>query len=163
MRLQVLTHDVPNYSEMECGRSLEQTHFNKSGEKIPFLVSLCEIDYWGRKAVVSINHNIRARKRIEAAITASEKQMRSLVESISEIVVLIDAGGAITFISPQVERVLGYPVRELKGKNIFDFIHPDDRERTMAEYSKTLTTPGEGVPSTLRVRTISGEWVPFEI
>lgn len=161
--LKELTRHVPNHSEMECGRSVERTHFNKAGEKIPFLVSLCEIDYWGRKALVSINHNIRARKRIEAAITASEKQMRSLVESISEIVVLIDAEGAIKFISPQVERVLGYPVQEVKGKNIFDFIHPADRERAMAEYSKTLKDPGEAVPSTLRVRTLAGQWVPFEI
>jgi two-component system, cell cycle sensor histidine kinase and response regulator CckA len=161
--LTALTHAIFDDSEMECGHSVEQTHFSKAGDKIPFLVSRCPIDYWGRKAVVSINHNIRARKRIEAAITASEKQMRSLVESISEIVLLIDAEGIITFISPQVERVLGYPVHEVKGRNIFDFIHPDDRERARAEYSKTLMSPGEGVPSTLRVITLAGEWVPFEI
>src|SRR5262249_47675360 len=161
--LKELTNHVVNYSELGCGRSVEQTHFNKAGEKIPFLVSMCPIDYWGRNAVVSIHHNIHQRKRIEAAITASEKQMRSLVESISEIVVLIDAEGAIKFVSPQVERVLSYPVSEVKGKNIFDFVHPDDRERVMAEYSKTLSEPGEAVPSTLRVRTLSGEWVPFEI
>ncbi|HMF89713.1 MAG TPA: PAS domain S-box protein [Candidatus Angelobacter sp.] len=161
--LKELTNHVVNYSELGCGRSVEQTHFNKAGEKIPFLVSMCPIDYWGRNAVVSIHHNIHQRKRIEAAITASEKQMRSLVESISEIVVLIDAEGAIKFVSPQVERVLSYPVSEVKGKNIFDFVHPDDRERVMAEYSKTLSEPGEAVPSTLRVRTLGGEWVPFEI
>lgn len=158
-----LTRHVPDYSAMECGRSVEQTHFNKAGEKIPFLVSLCMIDYWGRKAVVSINHNIRERKRIEAAITSSEKQMRSLVGSISEIVLLIDAEGTIKFISPQVERVLGYSVQETQGKNIFEFIHPDDRERAMAEYSKTIKDPGEAVPSTLRVKAVTEEWVPFEI
>jgi len=164
MELKTLTHDHSlNQSDLECGRSVEQTHYSKAGEKIPFLVSLCLIDYWGRKAVVSINHNIRARKRIEAAITASEKQLRSLVETISEIVVLVDAQGTISFISPQVERVLGYPAEEIKGKNIFDFIHPDDRERAAAEYSKTIQELGEAVPSMLRVRTRAGEWIPFEI
>jgi PAS domain S-box-containing protein len=163
MELKKLTSLVFEQSDMDCGRSVEQTHYSKTGEKIPFLVSLCLIDYWGRKAVVSINHNIRERKRIEAAITASEKQMRSLVETISEIVVLIDAQGTITFISPQVERVLGYPAEETKGKNIFDFIHPDDLERAAAEYSKTVQEPGEAVPSMLRVRTGAGEWVPFEV
>src|SRR5260370_42644342 len=53
--LQDLTHEVSNYSELvDCGRSLERVHFNKAGEKITFLVSLCLIDYWGRKAVLSI-------------------------------------------------------------------------------------------------------------
>jgi PAS domain S-box-containing protein len=163
MELKALTHHGLDQSDMECGRSAEQTHYSKTGEKIQFLVSLCLIDYWGRKAVVSINHDIRQRKRIEAAITASEKQMRSLVETISEIVALIDAQGTITFISPQVERVLGYPAEEIKGKNIFDFIHPDDRERAAAEYSKTIQDPGLAVPSMLRVRTRAGEWIPFEV
>src|SRR5262249_60695825 len=71
--------------------------------------------------------------------------------------------GTIKFISPQVERVLAYHASEVEGKNIFEFVHPDDRERVMAEYSKTLSEPGEAVPSTLRVRTLAGEWVPFEV
>ncbi len=164
MELKQLTHDVSGYLEgVDCGHSVEVPHFNKAGESLQFLASLCTIDYCGREAVLSINHDIRERKRIEAAITAREKQMRSLVESISEIVALINAEGTITFISPQVERVLRYAVEEVKGKNVFDFIHPDDRERAMAEYSKTLKDPGEAVPSVLRLRTRAGQWVPFEI
>ena len=159
-----LTHEVPNYSDLMRGaRSIERTDFDSRGDKIPFLVSLCLIDYWGRKAVCSINRDIRERKRIEDAIAESEQMCRSVMQNISEIVVLIDPAGTVRLISPQVERVLGLPTSAVMGKNIFDFIHPDDRERAGQEYAKTIETPGEGVPSVLRIANTSGRWIPFEI
>ena len=49
------------------------------------------------------------------------------------------------------------------GRNIFDFVHPEDIPRASVEYSETLQRQGEGVPSVLRLRDIDGAWVPFEI
>jgi two-component system, cell cycle sensor histidine kinase and response regulator CckA len=159
-----LTHEVPNYSDLlRTAHATERTDFNKAGEKIEFLVSLSLIDFWGRKAVLSLNRNITERKRFERTITTSEKRLRLLIEGISEIVTLIDADGTIWFISPQVERVLDLTVAEVVGKNIFDYIHPDDRERASAEYSKTVQEPGQAVPSMLRIRNSAGQWIPFEI
>jgi len=159
-----LTHEVPNYSDLvRAARSVERTDFTRTGEKVTFLVSLSLIDYWGRKAVLSINRDIVERKRIEAAIAANEKKLRLLVLGISEIIALIDAQGRIRFISPQEERILEFPVNDLLGKNIFEFIHPEDRERAEAEYAETIQTPGEGIPSALRLRSQSGEWIPFEV
>ena len=136
-----------HYSRLPShGQSIERTDFNKAGEKIDFLVSLSHIDYWGRKAILSVNRDISDRKRIEALITSNGKKMRLLVEGISEIVVIIDAEGRITFISPQVERVLGIPVEEVLGRSVFDFIHPDDQERAANEYAKTVQESGESHP-----------------
>jgi two-component system cell cycle sensor histidine kinase/response regulator CckA len=159
-----LTHEVPNYSDLvRSAKSVERTDFTKTGERIEFLVSLSLIDYWGHKAVLSINRDIGERKRIEGAIAANEKKLRLLVLGISEIVALIDPQGCITFVSPQEERTLEFPVHDLLGKSIFEFIHPEDRERAMAEYAETIQTPGEGIPSALRLRSRSGEWIPFEV
>src|ERR1700727_1109429 len=123
--LKELTHDTRDYSRLpRHGQSIERTDFNKAGEKIDFLVSLSHIDYWGRKAILSVNRDIRDRKRIEALIASNGKKMRLLVQGISEIVALLDAEGRITFISPQVERVLGIPVQDVTGRSVFDFIRP---------------------------------------
>src|SRR5215470_9416973 len=127
--LRQLTHEVPNYSDFaRSASSMERTDFNKAGEPLQFLVGLSLIDYWGRKAVLSLQRDIAGRKAIEAAIAANEKRLRSILESISEIVLLIDAQGRIRFISPQVERVLGLMAKDVLGHDIFDFIHPDDQE-----------------------------------
>jgi two-component system cell cycle sensor histidine kinase/response regulator CckA len=162
--LKELTHDVRDYSRLfRRRRAIERTDFNKTGGKIDFLVSLSEIDYWGRKAILSINTDIGERKRIETLATSGEKRLRLLIQSISEIVALVDAGGLVLFISPQVERVLGLKVQEVTGRSIFDFVHRDDQQRVTAEYAKTIQEPGEGVPTVARFRNQKGHWVPFEI
>jgi len=162
--LRQLTHEVPNYSDFtRSAGSMERTDFNKAGEPLQFLVGLSLIDFWGRKAVLSMQREIGDRKAIEAAIIANDKKLKSLLEGISEILVLIDDKAAVKFISPQVERVLGYTIQEVMGRDIFDFIHPDDRPRTSAEYAKTMSEPGEAVPSVLRIKSQAGQWIPFEI
>jgi PAS domain S-box-containing protein len=159
-----LTHEIGDYSRLvRHGQSIERTDFNKAGGKIDLLVSLSTIDYWGRKVVLSINRDIRDRKRIESVITSSEKKLRLLIQGISEIVALIDGEGLVRFISPQVERVLGIPVSEVTGHSVFDFVHPDDRQRVTREYEKTVQEPGEGIPSIVRFRNQRGHWVPFEV
>src|SRR6185369_5805694 len=82
---------------------------------------------------------------------------------ISEIVAMVDPQGVVKFISPQVERVLGFCTTDLVGRNAFEFIHPDDRERAQAEYSKTVQERGEGIPSVLRVRTARDRYLPLEV
>ena len=89
--------------------------------------------------------------------------LQSLIQNISEIVVVIDAAGCIRFSSPQLEKILGLRSEDVVGRNIFDFIHPDDLHRAQVEYSETIRKPGEGVPSLLRVRDAAGSWIPFEI
>jgi two-component system cell cycle sensor histidine kinase/response regulator CckA len=88
---------------------------------------------------------------------------RLLIQDISDIVVVIDAEGIIRFSTPQLEKVLGLRTEDVVGRNIFDFIHPDDERRARLEYSETVRKPGEGVPSILRVRDAGGAWIPFEI
>lgn len=89
--------------------------------------------------------------------------LRLLIQNISEIVVVIDANGIIRFSNPQLERVLGRRTEDVVGRNIFEFIHPDDTRRAALEYSETIGKPGEGVPSVLRIRDADGVWIPFEI
>jgi PAS domain S-box-containing protein len=78
-------------------------------------------------------------------------------------VIVIDPSGTVRFSNPQLEKVLGLRIADVVGRNIFDFIHPDDVHRATMEYSETIRKPGEGVPSVLRVRDASGVWIPFEI
>ena len=100
-QLKVLTQDTRDYARLVCHRqTIERTDCSKSGAKIDFLVSLSNIDYWGRKAIPA-STAISERKRIETVISSSEHKLSSLIEGISEIVALIDAEGIVRFISPR--------------------------------------------------------------
>ncbi len=75
----------------------------------------------------------------------------------------LSAEGSILYANPYVGRVLGYRNDELIGHNIFEFVHPDDASRAALEYADTIQHEGERVPSVLRLRDSSGQWIPFEI
>jgi two-component system, cell cycle sensor histidine kinase and response regulator CckA len=88
---------------------------------------------------------------------------RFIVENAPEILALIGDAGIIIYVSPYTEKVLGYRLGELEGRNIFDFVHPEDIPRAAQEYSDTVQREGEKIPSILRLRDWSGSWIPFEI
>jgi two-component system, cell cycle sensor histidine kinase and response regulator CckA len=88
---------------------------------------------------------------------------RAIVEFAPEILALIASDGAIQFANPHLQNVLQHKTSEVEGRNIFEFIHPDDAARAAQEYSDTIQKEGEHIPTVLRLRTAKGEWVPFEI
>ena len=88
---------------------------------------------------------------------------RSIVKNAPEILALLSAEGSILYANPYVGRVLGHRNDELAGHNIFEFVHPDDASRAALEYTDTVQHEGERVPSVLRLRDSSGQWIPFEI
>jgi PAS domain S-box-containing protein len=51
----------------------------------------------------------------------------------SDLITVANFKGYFTRVNPAAERVLGYPESELLGRPFLDFVHPDDRERTVAE------------------------------
>jgi len=88
---------------------------------------------------------------------------RAIVEYAPEILALLGADGIIQCANPHTEKVLGYHSHAVEGRNIFEFIHPDDIPRAAQEYSKTIQEQGEYIPSVLRLRDANGAWIPFEI
>jgi two-component system cell cycle sensor histidine kinase/response regulator CckA len=62
-------------------------------------------------------------------IKGREEYFRALTENVSDIIAILDVDGVLCYISPSVERCLGYSAEELLGTVGFGCIHPDDRQR----------------------------------
>jgi PAS domain S-box-containing protein len=77
------------------------------------------------------------RKKTEEALRESESKYRTLVEQLPSAIYIaaIDEASTTLFISPQVEEILGFRPDEWKKDNDIWLIqiHPDDRERVLAE------------------------------
>jgi PAS domain S-box-containing protein len=54
---------------------------------------------------------------------------RGLVENSPDLVYVLDAGGKLLFINDTVESLLGFPKRDLIGRDLIDIVHPEDRPR----------------------------------
>nr|MDQ5828085.1 PAS domain S-box protein [Chloroflexota bacterium] len=76
-----------------------------------------------------------------------------------DIVMITDANGTIRYISPSVERVLGYQPEELIGTSSALYVHPDDLQRSLEELAEAASKPGvHPVAVETRVRHKDGSW-----
>ena len=81
-----------------------------------------------------------------------------LLENISDGVLLLDGSGTIMYASPAVTRILGLEAAELGGRKVFEFHHPDDVRRAVAEYEAMVAAPGSQTTVRLRARHKDGSW-----
>ncbi len=65
-------------------------------------------------------------RRAEHALRQSEERFRRLIESIGDIVFLVDPDLRVSYASPSVTRVLGHPVAEVVGRSVFDLFETAD-------------------------------------
>jgi len=73
--------------------------------------------------------DITERKLAEEALSKSEELFRSVVQNSSDLISLTDDKGILRYISPQCEKVLGFPADKFIGVTMPDIIHPDDKVR----------------------------------
>lgn len=109
-----------------------------------------------------IVEDVTARIEAERALRESELKFRSLIENASDTITVLDPSGQIVFESPSLYRVLGYTPEMLVGRNVFEFIHPDDQPATMQEFHRLVSTPGSVVKLELRFLHGNGSWRTLE-
>jgi diguanylate cyclase (GGDEF)-like protein/PAS domain S-box-containing protein len=71
---------------------------------------------------------------------------------------ILEADGTVRYVSPAVERVLGYRPAEMVGTLALDYVHPEDVEYMSKSFVETLQKPGVHPPIEYRVRTADGSW-----
>jgi PAS domain S-box-containing protein len=103
------------------------------------------------RMAVNIFHDITEIKQAEDEVRRSEERFRSLVQHGLDIITVVDAEGTIRYVSPAVERVLGYEPEEMVGESALDFVHPDDREEAMGLLAEVSAEPGVQSPFEFRV------------
>ncbi|WP_285008287.1 PAS domain S-box protein [Pedobacter faecalis] len=67
-------------------------------------------------------------------LNSSEQRFKLLVQDGSDLVTIFDQDGVYKFASPTAINVLGVGPDLLIGRNVFDFIHPDDRETARLQF-----------------------------
>jgi PAS domain S-box-containing protein len=78
-------------------------------------------------------------KEAEAALEESEEKFRGVAERSSELIFLSDDTGKGTYVSPSIERILGYRPEDIIGKTAYSFIVKEDHEAISEVIKKNRT------------------------
>jgi PAS domain S-box-containing protein len=109
-----------------------------------------------------ISRDITERKQAEDALKTSESRLRLITDNMLDLITQTDTRGIIQYVSPSNENILGYQLEDLLGKSIFDLVHPDDMDRTIATFSAGIqATTRERLE--VRIRHAGGHYRWLEI
>ncbi len=97
----------------------------------------------------------------EQALQTSEKRFRTLVHNASDITTILGADGSIIYESASFYRQFGYKPEEVIGKNVFQFLHPDDLEPVQSAFIEVLNGR-EDLPIVFRFKSADNRWVYLE-
>jgi diguanylate cyclase (GGDEF)-like protein/PAS domain S-box-containing protein len=123
------------------------------------------------EAIEGLIYDITEAVRVEERLRETEARYRTLVERVPPTIYIQrtregqTAAYDTTFMSPRVEELLGYPPQRFLGDPRFwdNVIHPDDRERVLAEDERTDQT---GDPFSMEYRVVDDKertvWVRDE-
>jgi len=111
--------------------------------------------------------DVTRRKEAERRLRDAERRYRSMVEAIPAVVYIDEPtggppgmGAAVTFVSPQVEQILGYaPDRFVADAGLwFEVMHPDDLAELRARNAFSVDDL-ETFDEVYRMRHADGHWV----
>jgi len=95
-------------------------------------------------------------------LQSSRERFRSLVQNSSDVVTLVDLDTTMHYLTPSVERVLGYDPAELVGTKLTHLLHPDDVGAALAFFSEAARRAGVTMPVEWRARHRNGSWLHLE-
>jgi PAS domain S-box-containing protein len=140
-------------------RPVELSALRKDGTEVPVELRVTEVPGQGFTAFVD---DISDRRRAVAALRRSEEHFRSLIENASDMIVVADTHNGITYVSPSVERALGYAAEEQRGRSPLELVHPEDQVRLQQLLADTLRPAAIVEPTRVRLRHQDGTWRTVE-
>jgi PAS domain S-box-containing protein len=143
----------------DIARRASLTARRKDGTVFPVEIGISKFREGNQDFSAAILVDITERLRVEQALQDSEERYRSLVENLNDVIFGVDAKGNLTYISPVIERLLGYSAKEILGQNFRQVVHPDDLPELQKAWERVAA--GQLGPSEYRVLDKGGHihWV----
>ena len=119
------------------GASLGAFVIHYKHRKVPTSLEIETVQVTAQQAAIAIN-----KRRTEQTLLESEARFRTITEHTNDVHLILDKRGYCQYISPAVEKVLGFPPVYFLGEKTEKFVHPDDWERVVLMIGEAVSEPG---------------------
>jgi PAS domain S-box-containing protein len=126
---------------------LETMLRRKDGTLVTGIESARAFEFRGETCALSVFHDISERKRAEEALRRSEAHLRTLIDTLPDLVWLKDPDGVYLSCNRRFERFFGAEERDIVGKTDYDFTDVDQadsfRQHDVAAMAAAAPTANE--------------------
>ncbi len=93
------------------------------------------------RLLYAVARDITDRKLADLRLADSEARYRLMFEHSSDAITVSSRGGVFDYVSPAGLSVFGWRPQEMVGREVYEFIHPEDVEGLRASLKLVLTDP----------------------
>ncbi|MGM0933337.1 MAG: PAS domain S-box protein [Bacteroidota bacterium] len=137
--------------------SLQLKHRTKKGKILYVDIETNPITFDGRDARVTLASDITGKVKAEKDLYHSQQRFKALVQDGSDMISIIDENFRYSYISPSVKNILDVDPKQMEGRNVFEFIHPDDEIR-IKKYLKFVGKKKTVQLPSYRYKDGKGKW-----
>lgn len=113
-----------------CGHAVTESEVvSKNGICMPVEMSMSFIEYRGKPAILAIIRDVRDRKKAEQMLKYERDRAQNYLDIAETVIIAVNAGQKITLINKKGSELLGYPKKDILGKNWFDTFIPEKRRQ----------------------------------
>ena len=103
------------------------------------------------------------RERAWQEVRTNEERFRALIQSSSDMIIVLDEAARATYASGACERILGVSSDQILSTNLAALVHPDEVDAVKEVLTAAILRPEPTMPIEMRVRHADGEWRHLEI
>lgn len=135
---------VINYTPEIHGpeKEIETRICHKDGTWKTFESMLLNLDMPSIKGIVIHSRDITERKKAEETLSLKKLELDSFFNLSSDLLIISDVQMSFHRLNLSWEKTLGYSIRDLEQRSLFEFIHPEDVASTRRAI-ETLAATGE--------------------
>ncbi|MAE50543.1 MAG: PAS domain-containing sensor histidine kinase [Micavibrio sp.] len=112
---------------------------------------------------LELRSEITERERLNNALRQSEKENRSIIDAVSDIIFETNIEGEILFLSASWRKVTGFDPDQFIGHELFSLLHPQDQKQQQRDFELLIKGQKQAYRLFTRLRTSDGTFRAVEI
>lgn len=116
----------------------------------------------GISEIQGIGVNVTDKVIAEHGLQNSEQKFRLLAEHSEDIISVSSIDGTLQYVSPSIEKVLGYHREEMEGRSVVNYVHPEDVRAFQIPKKRTAFNRIDHLTLRYRIRTSNNEYIWLE-